>query len=103
MTVWGTGQAERHERCAIRGGNWNNGGNAGVFNLNFNNPRSNVNWNIGGRPALPFAGHEYIALRGHVGAKVKGACFPFGANNAGKNKSMPHRRKRQVRIAGIEL
>jgi hypothetical protein len=37
----------------IRGGNWNNGANAGVFNLNLNNPRSNVNTNIGRRSALP--------------------------------------------------
>ena len=34
----------------IRGGNWNNGSNAGVFNLNLNNPRSNSNTNIGARP-----------------------------------------------------
>ncbi len=39
-------------RCPIRGGNWNNGTNAGLFYLNLNNPRSNVNWNIGGRCAL---------------------------------------------------
>ena len=39
-------------RCANRGGNWNNGTDNGVFALNFNNPRSNVNTNIGGRPAL---------------------------------------------------
>jgi hypothetical protein len=100
--IWGTGHTERRERCAIRGGDWNNGASAGVFNLNFNNPRSNVNWNIGGRPALPFAGYEYIASRGHVGARAKGVRFPFGAANAGKNTSMPHRRKRQVRMAGIE-
>lgn len=35
---------------AIRGGNWNNGANAGVFNLNLNNDRSNSNTNIGARP-----------------------------------------------------
>ncbi|PTV94003.1 hypothetical protein C8J27_11054 [Rhodobacter aestuarii] len=40
------------ERLPIRGGNWNNGGNAGVFALNLNNPRSNVNASIGFRPAL---------------------------------------------------
>lgn len=86
------------ERCAIRGGNWNNGANSGVFALNFNNPRSNSNVNIGGRPALPFAGYEYIALRGYIGARAKGACFPFGADNAGKNLSKPQRRQRQVRM-----
>lgn len=34
----------------IRGGNWNNGANAGVFYLNLNNARSNSNTNIGARP-----------------------------------------------------
>lgn len=43
-------------RCAYRGGNWNNGSSAGVFNVNLNNPRSNSNGNIGGRSALPLAG-----------------------------------------------
>jgi len=37
------------ERLPIRGGNWNNTSNAGVFALNLNNPRSNVNTNIGFR------------------------------------------------------
>lgn len=36
-----------------RGGNWNNGSNAGVFYLNGNNSRSNANTNIGFRAALP--------------------------------------------------
>lgn len=36
----------------ICGGNWNNGSNAGVFNVNLNNPRSNANSHIGFRSAL---------------------------------------------------
>jgi hypothetical protein len=36
-------------RAAIRGGNWNNGANAGCFNLNLNNAPSNTNTNIGFR------------------------------------------------------
>jgi retron-type reverse transcriptase len=36
----------------LRGGNWNNGSNAGLGALNFNNSRSNSNNNIGFRPAL---------------------------------------------------
>ena len=36
----------------IRGGNWNNGSNAGLAALNLNNARSNSNTNIGFRPAL---------------------------------------------------
>lgn len=35
-----------------RGGNYNNGANAGVFYVNGNNPRSNSNANIGFRSAL---------------------------------------------------
>lgn len=37
---------------AKRGGNFNNGGNAGVFALNLNNTRTNSNNNIGFRAAL---------------------------------------------------
>lgn len=37
-----------------RGGNWNNGANAGVFYLNGNNSRSNSNTNVGFRSALAF-------------------------------------------------
>jgi RNA-directed DNA polymerase len=36
-------------RGFIRGGNWNNGGNAGVLTLNLNNAPSNTNTNIGFR------------------------------------------------------
>ena len=36
----------------IRGGNWNNDSNAGLGALNLNYERSNVNSNIGFRPAL---------------------------------------------------
>ena len=40
----------RYNDVPIRGGNWNNAANAGVFALNLNNPRSNRNSNIGARP-----------------------------------------------------
>jgi RNA-directed DNA polymerase len=40
---------------ARRGGNWNNGSNAGVFALNLNNLRSNTNTNNGFRPALLYS------------------------------------------------
>lgn len=58
------------------GGNWNNGANAGVFNLNGNNGRSNSNGNIGFRSALPpsqiFRTYGVrFQCRGD-----KGACFP---------------------------
>ncbi len=48
-------------RVAICGGNWNNTGTAGVFNVNLNNLRSNANGNIGFRSALlSYAGILYI-------------------------------------------
>lgn len=39
-------------RLPICGGSWNNESDAGLAALNLNNPRSNVNNNIGFRPAL---------------------------------------------------
>ena len=42
-------------RFPLRGGNWNNGSNAGLGALNLNNARSNANSNIGFRPALDYA------------------------------------------------
>ena len=52
-----------------RGGNWNNGTNAGVFYLNGNNSRSNVNWNIGFRSALALFAYvlRATALQEHKG------------------------------------
>ena len=40
------------ERCVYRGGDWNNGANAGVFYLNGNDSRAGVNTGIGFRSAL---------------------------------------------------
>lgn len=42
----------RYNDVPLRGGSWSNAANAGVFALNLNNARSNVNTNIGARPAL---------------------------------------------------
>ena len=50
--------ANELKRLPIRGGNWNNGSNAGLAALNLNNARSNVNSNIGFRPALSIARNE---------------------------------------------
>nr|DAP06909.1 MAG TPA: TREPONEMA DENTICOLA VARIABLE PROTEIN 1 FUNCTION, PERIODONTAL DISEASE [Caudoviricetes sp.] len=50
-------------RLPIRGGNWNNGANAGVFYTNLNNPRSNSNNNVGFRSALPCILAKYCILR----------------------------------------
>jgi len=40
------------EMLPFRGGNWGDAALDGVFALNLNNARSNVNTNIGSRPAL---------------------------------------------------
>ena len=40
------------ERCAYRGGSWNNGAYGGVFALHFSNDRSDAHAYIGGRPAF---------------------------------------------------
>ena len=42
----------RYNDVPIRGGNWNNAANAGVFALNLNNARSYTYTNIGARPAF---------------------------------------------------
>ena len=46
-------------RSPLRGGNWNNGSNAGLGALNLNNARSNANNNIGFRPALDYARNSF--------------------------------------------
>ena len=54
-----------------RGGNWNNGTNAGVFYLNGNNSRSNSNTNIGFRYALALSAYvlRAKALQEHKGKR----------------------------------
>lgn len=42
----------KRDRAPLRGGNWNNGVNAGLGALNLNNAPANRNSNIGFRPAL---------------------------------------------------
>jgi hypothetical protein len=55
-----------------RGGNWNNGGNAGVFALNLNNHRSNANNNIGFRSALPYSQKANTLRGGAQSIGIKG-------------------------------
>ena len=43
---------QQAERCALRGGTWYSGADAGVFALYFRNPRSLVSVAVGGRPAF---------------------------------------------------
>jgi hypothetical protein len=54
-------------RMANCGGNWGNTGNAGVFYVNLNNPRSNSNTNIGFRAALATMKHvRSFSLKGLI-------------------------------------
>lgn len=47
---WANNGAE--ERCPDRGGDWDDGGDAGVFGLNLDRGRSGAGWSIGGRCAF---------------------------------------------------
>ena len=63
----------------IRGGNWNNAAEAGVFNLNCNNTRTNANTNIGARPdSIPPR-----TAQADVG--LKGGAFPHLARAFAKS------------------
>lgn len=57
-------------RFPIRGGNWNNGANAGLGYLNLNNSRANSNGNIGFRPALDDSARSKC-LKGHCQSHIQ--------------------------------
>ncbi|NCC20187.1 hypothetical protein EOM33_03940 [Candidatus Saccharibacteria bacterium] len=59
-------------RAFIRGGNWNNGSNAGVLALNLNNSPSNTNTNIGFRVA------RYTTLQQRFGVICRERVFCIG-------------------------
>ncbi len=50
-------------RFPRRGGNYNNGSNAGLGYVNSNNPRSNANWNYGARPRSLYISKELRSTR----------------------------------------
>lgn len=79
------------ERLPIRGGNWNNGANAGVFALNLHNPRSNASSNIGFRPALG-EGRKAISHGVSSSAPLKGPAslgqVPENMNRPGWDSSL---------------
>jgi hypothetical protein len=57
--------------AALRGGNWNNGTNAGAFTLNLNNDPSNTNTNIGFRcSCLRYQTWEKYKCRKSIGKLV---------------------------------
>ncbi|OQB36455.1 MAG: hypothetical protein BWY06_02800 [Candidatus Latescibacteria bacterium ADurb.Bin168] len=77
--IWAVG-------LALRGGNWNNGTNNGVFASNLNNDRGNSNNNIGARPALLQHslirfGHWLDRLSGRKGALSLLAADPLAREN----------------------
>jgi hypothetical protein len=56
--------------CAVqRGGNWDNGAQAGVFSMNVNNAPSNSNTNIGFRCPPNFSGENPVIQSLDAGAK----------------------------------
>lgn len=87
-------------RLPIRGGNWNNGANAGAFSVNLNNPRSNANGNIGFRPALPSKSDTGNLPGFRSVPRCKGSYFRAAkAKNKGLGKTSPfgHRMLRVVK------
>ena len=84
---------------ALRGGNYNNAGGAGLFGLNLNNNRTNRNRNVGFRPALaPIrqkpGGHGCLD-----GTGAKGGRFLPDAKRG--NSSAPARQVGDERGAGV--
>ncbi|MCC8049619.1 MAG: hypothetical protein LIP10_03035 [Clostridiales bacterium] len=67
--------SKKRRRCVYRGGNWNNGTNAGVFYLNGNNARSNSNTNIGFRSALALF-VNILRAKAQQGQQSKRDVFP---------------------------
>jgi hypothetical protein len=70
----------------IWGGNWGNGSNAGLAYLNLMNRRSNVNNNIGLRPALLNVRRRSLT-RGVVNTEKRSRIpsFPRGKENMNRN------------------
>ena len=74
----------------IRGGNWNNSASAGVFNLNCNNTRSNVNDNIGARP------DSGLPRTAQVDGGTKGGVFLHLARAFAKSAGRPFSSRHRV-------
>ncbi|MBZ4669405.1 MAG: hypothetical protein JG775_2558 [Defluviitaleaceae bacterium] len=60
---------------ALRGGNFTNGGSAGVFALNLNNERTNSNNNVGFRSALLSQSDVVYSWVYFQYGEIKGSCF----------------------------
>jgi hypothetical protein len=65
------------QRIPFRGGDWGNGGTTGVFALNLNDPRWNVNPDIGFRVAsLLYRPHGGSLMGLPTAYSIKGVRFP---------------------------
>lgn len=74
------------KRAPRRGGNWNNGSRAGLFNLNLNNELSNANNNLGFRSA--FGNSQMRNIQGcYVSVQSKGTLIPAEKSAAKKQPS----------------
>jgi len=83
---------------ALRGGNYNNSGGAGLFGLNLNNNRTNRNRNVGFRPALAPIRQKPGGHGCRDGTGAKGGRFLPGAKRG--NNSVPARLVDYERGAG---
>jgi hypothetical protein len=61
-------KGKRLNMCPIASGNWNNGSNAGVWTMNWNNSRTNSNDNVGFRSDSdsPHTAKAYSGAKGDV-------------------------------------
>ena len=80
----------------IRGGNWNNGASAGVFNLNCNNTRTNSNTNIGARP-------DSIPRTLQKDCGLKGGAFPHLARAFAKSSGHLFTSRHRVVLDRLEV
>ena len=78
-------------RLPICGGSWNNTSNAGVFNVNLNNPRSNSNSNIGFRSALLSYARGGMFKDLPTVREDKGVYFRSGPDMEGEKDHIPER------------
>lgn len=99
----GAGSLLLAARAFIRGANWNNTSNAGVFTLNLNNAPSNTNTNIGFRCSRYTHPRMYSSsdeLRAHRGGGVRSArtknpedfrpCQEMYGNDPSRAKALEH-------------
>ncbi|BES53378.1 hypothetical protein [Aeromonas phage phiWae15] len=84
------------QRLPIRGGNWNNGANAGPAALNLNNSRANTNSNIGFRPA--FVSRQKTAPYGARPSALSKGCRCLG--HCRKTKQVAAVRRATVHTVG---